>query len=133
MAFTGVAIFGEDECFYLPKSNEEIYGTWINKDMSIQKRINYYWGYGESYREASSETPTYRITFTIVEKWIDSEGNVWFKNFTLHTGNLNPVFEILKISNNGTVCESVRNQGDFPSKEELNVNHPYYSIYYRQE
>ncbi len=76
MVFTAVEIYGENENFYIPKSNEEIYGTWINEDMRLQKSIYYYWGYGEEYREVSNETPAWKMTFTIVEKWSDSKGNV---------------------------------------------------------
>jgi hypothetical protein len=126
-------MYGDNECFYIPKSNEEIYGTWINEDMKYQKFIYYYWGYAEKYKEVSNKTPTYKITFTIVEKWTDSEGNVWYKTFNRHNAAMTTVFWITKISNNGTVCESVSNYGEFPSKDELNVDNFDYHIYYRQE
>ena len=132
MAFTAVEIYGENENFYIPKSNEEIYGTWINEDMRFQKSIYYYWGYAEKYREVSNETPAEKSTFTIVEKWSDSKGNVWYKNFNRHNASILNVFWIIKISNNGTVYESVYNEGKFPSKDELNVDHFNYLIYYRQ-
>ncbi len=132
MVFTAVEIYGENENFYIPKSNEEIYGTWINEDMITQKLIYYYWGYGEIYREVSSETPAVKLTFTIVEKWSDSEGNVWYKTFKRYDVAMGTVFCITKISNNGTVYESVYNVDGFPTKDELNVDHFYYLIYNRQ-
>ena len=132
MAFTAVEIYGENENFYIPKSNEEIYGTWINEDMTSQQLIYYYWGYAEEYREVSHETPAYKFTFTIVEKWSDSKGNVWYKTFNRHNASILNVFWITKIINNGTVYESVYNEGEFLSKDELNVDHFNYLIYYRQ-
>jgi hypothetical protein len=132
MAFTAVEIYGENECFYIPKSNEEIYGTWINEDITFQKRIYYYWGYAEEYREVSSESPAYKITFTIVEKWTDPKGNVWYKIFKLYSVAIGTEFCLTKISNNGTIYESVYSVGEFPSKDDLNGDHPNYLIYYRQ-
>jgi hypothetical protein len=67
-----------------------------------------------------------------VEKWTDSEGNVWYKNFNRHNAAMTAIFLIIKISNNGTVCESVSSYGEFPTKDELNVDHFNYVIYYRQ-
>ncbi|MEE9580732.1 MAG: hypothetical protein V3V74_05410 [Nitrosomonadaceae bacterium] len=132
MAFTAVEIYGENENFYIPKSNEEIYGTWINEDMITQKLIYYYWGYAEIYREVSQETPTYKFTFTIVEKWSDSKGNVWYKTFNRGNAAIGIEFWITKISNTGTVYESVSNVGEFPTKDELNIDNFNYVIYYRQ-
>ena len=130
-------MYGENECFYIPKSNEEIYGTWINEDLIPQKigqkRIYYYWSYGETYRELSSETPAMKWTFTIVNKWKDSEGNVWYKYFIRDNEFIYIEYWITKISNNGTVFESVCNVGEFPTVDELNDDHFNYCIRYRQE
>ena len=132
MAFIAVEIYGENENIYIPKANEEIYGTWINEDMITQKLIYYYWGYGEEYREESNETPAGKLTFIIVEKWSDSKGNVWYKTFKRYNAAILNEFWITKISNNGTVYESVYNVGEFPTKDELNVDHFNYLIYYHQ-
>ena len=70
--------------FYVPKLDEEIYGTWINADYrrddqpSAQKSIFYDWGYSVGFCKITDTFPIDKWTFIIVDKWSDYEGNIWY-------------------------------------------------------
>jgi hypothetical protein len=94
----------------------------------------YDWGY---WREYAKETDEFykEGTYILVDCWTDAEGNIWYKDFVRMRNGLYPVFEIDKISKNGTVWESVFGFEDFPAADNTNMNsqNPYYRIYYRQQ
>ena len=134
--------FGEDKekyGFYVPKANEEIYGTWINMAYTgtgqyVQKFVLYDWGYWEGYDKAASTLPsTYPGTYILVDKWTDSEGNIWYKEYVRERHGMNPHFELDKISKDGTVWEYVFGYNDFPKADTMNSKNPYYRIYYREQ
>ena len=131
--------FGDDKekyGFYVPKASEELYGTWINTTYNpgfySQKYILYDWGYFEEYEKPTSEYP-YPGTFIIVDKWTDSEGNIWYKEYVRERNEMNPTFELDKISKDGTVWEFVFAYNDFPKADTMNSKNPYYRIYYREQ
>jgi hypothetical protein len=99
-----------------------------------QKVVIYDWGYSEYYDKITDKDPCIagwagwpcKATFTIVDKWTDSEGNIWYKLYTQQP-KLQRWFELDKISKNGTVWES-KSSSMFWYKE-LDINK---AIYYRQ-
>jgi hypothetical protein len=106
---------------YVPKPNEELYGTWTNEEMSHQKTVNHPDGKFEDYFSVSDTTPFRGGTTEIVKKWTDSEGNVWYNTCdTFTTGSVkgHKVQNLWKISKSGTVAEFVWSEvGQFdPSK-----------------
>ena len=78
-----IQIGGWAQTKYVPKENEELYGTWINqgtprKFSYIPKQLLLPNAFG-NYSKVSDSNPFEEGTFEIVSKWTDSEGNVWFK------------------------------------------------------
>jgi uncharacterized lipoprotein YehR (DUF1307 family) len=127
---------------YVPKPNEELYGTWINEKMSPQKLVNTPDGW-KQYLHVSDSTPFYEGTRGITRKWTDSEGNIWYETFSTFTsgaGDYNgKSFTVLeKLSKSATVLESVWTMATsdqelktptYPSK--IDPKDSEYSIYYR--
>jgi hypothetical protein len=124
--------------FYVPKPNEEIYGTWVNKDYSgavlghHQKFVSHFWGYWGAYNQVTDKAPTWYGTFILVDKWKDSEGNIWYKEYDQNGWSKYGDFSLDKISKNGTIIESVYNSYMWPKEADLNPDNPNYRIYYRE-
>jgi len=78
---------------YIPKENEELYGTWTNEQYSdsisyqAQKMVVTADGYG--WYHMISDSVTYEEgRYEIDSKWTDAEGNIWYRIFcTATTGN----------------------------------------------
>jgi hypothetical protein len=112
-------------------------GTWINEEYNTHPHLarwvirpdGTYDGY---FRTTDTEKATIG-NYKIVDKWTDSEGNVWYKEHVWH----GEIFEgkpagysLDRFSDSGNVWEYVSITGDFPV--EINENHPRYHIYYRK-
>jgi hypothetical protein len=69
---------------YVPKANEEIYGTWINEGIRYQKLVIFAGGVKEYFSAADAE-PDMVTTEQISAKWKDVDGNIWYKTFELYT------------------------------------------------
>ncbi len=67
---------------YVPKANEEIYGTWINDGIRYQKLVVFAGGVKEYFNAADAE-PDMVTTEQISAKWKDGDGNIWYKTFDL--------------------------------------------------
>jgi hypothetical protein len=121
--------------FYVPSDNEVLYGTWINTTYTgpayRQKVVMFDWGYWEEYAKV---TDTFFVngTYTIVDKWTDSESNVWYTEYIRMRNGMYPLFEIDKISKSGTVWEYVFGYDDFPTADNMHSKNPYYRIRYRE-
>ena len=124
---------------YIPKINEELYGTWVNTDYdgvydeSPQKFIHYNWGYTESFGLVTAQYPNIRRVFYIMDKWTDSEGIIWYKVTWQLRGSPNMRFYIVKINVKEGSWEDIWSYKDFPSESDLTPEHVKYEIYYRQE
>ena len=137
--------------FYIPTRDDVIHGIWINMDYSgdsfqSQKIVMSHWGHWEIYPLVGNLTAVHTGTFILVDKWIDTEGNTWYKDYVRDSWHV--MFELDKISNNGTIWEYVyydfpyltKDQmspddpsQDFPTEDQMNPDGPNYHIYYRQE
>ncbi len=101
---------------------EEYYGTWVNTDydrslLTIRaKRIHNQDGTLMKYMSTSDTEPYETATFTIEDKWTDSEGNIWYKILYTITGQILSRFELTKISDNGTTLETVFSIIDYPTE-----------------
>ena len=130
---------------YVPKANEELYGTWTNEKtintFHIQKMVVSADGFKE-YSNASSSYPSVEVAQQMDTKWTDSKGSVWYKVFgNIKTGPWKGQnFKALeRLSEAGSVLEIVVNafQGDFnsakyPDKIERNSTfNGGYRIFYR--
>lgn len=113
--------------FYLPAKMEELEGTWkAQNDPSAkteQKLVYYWWGYFETFRFADDKAPLVRGTSTIVEKWVDAEGAVWYKEFCRVDWSSRTVFfRLIKLSDDARKWESVQSTIDFPTPGDLSAN-----------
>lgn len=127
--------------YYLPAKTEELEGTWIIKSdlftKTEQKFVYYWWGYFETYRFANDKKPWARGTSTIVDKWIDDEGAIWYKEFCrMDWGSRTIIFRLIKLSDNARKWESVQSTIDFPSQQDLTAKDhggKEYRVFYRHE
>jgi hypothetical protein len=65
---------------YVPKANEEIYGTWINEGIRWQKLVVFAGG-NKAYLSVADAEPDMETTEQISAKWKDGDGNIWYKTF----------------------------------------------------
>ena len=124
---------------YVPKPNEEIYGTWTNEKIFPQKVVNTADGW-KQYNYIADSVPLIEGTGTPDSKWTDSEGNIYYKGFdTVTSGTYkgNKFQELDKLSKSGTVWESVSTMvrefeaSNYPAK--IDPKDSSYRIYYRTE
>lgn len=123
---------------YVPKANEELYGTWINDRMATQKTVIFSGGF-KDYLRISDTDPYEEGTEQIDTTWKDSNGTVWYKAFGTYTsGGEHPGLKYQwtrKISKSGTILEFMLNPVvEFDPKKyptELDPNNVYYCIYHR--
>jgi hypothetical protein len=132
--------YAKDREFFVPSNNEEIFGTWINTRYSgeqtwAQKYVHYTWGYCEYYSKVDNKHPAvgWLGTSSLVDKWTDAEGNIWYKEFVRYQSNsVGTYYKLIKISNNGTNLECMWSKRDFSVEADLNRGNATYRIYYRQ-
>ena len=115
---------------------EEYYGTWVNTDYDVTnfiraKTIHNHDGTLIKYMSTSDTKPYKTATFTIEDKWTDSEGNIWYKILYTETEQILSNFELTKISDNGTTLELVISIIDYPTEIDPRYDVTYL-IYYRQ-
>jgi hypothetical protein len=109
--------------------HEEIHGTWIGAtEKSSAKLIYNPDGTWEDYLIDLSVEPSYRGTFTIIDKWNDSEGDILYK-VIFKIGHV-VEYKLTKISSNGSIMETVLFGIDYPT--EIDPNHSRYYIHHRQ-
>ena len=138
-----IQIGGWAQTKYVPKENEEIYGTWLNEKRTntdnCQKVVITADGWKEYYNISDSVSFFEGREF-FDSKWTDSEGNIWYKTFgtvTKETAAAQGVKyqELDKISSAGTVWESVYavvveyDPDSYPTK--VDPTDCTYKIYYR--
>ncbi len=68
--------------FYVPAVDEELYGTWVNPELSPpsfpQKIVFYPWGLVEQFNMVAATVYDWRGTATIARRWKDADGNTWY-------------------------------------------------------
>jgi len=112
-------------------------GTWINTDYgegsNPQKKIYYSDGRWEEYYQVTNEIRCDWGKATILDKWLDSKGNVWYKTHweSFHLGWKG--YAMGKISNSGNTLEDIWASESYPIEEWEPDRFEYnYQIYYRQ-
>jgi len=113
-------------------------GTWINEDFNSHAffaRLELYRdGSWDGYNRISDTGKKETGHYAIVDKWTDSEGNIWYKTHWWY-GPIDEEhisdYEIDKLSESGKVWEYISDAYEFPT--EIDESDPRYHIYYRQE
>jgi hypothetical protein len=83
LTFLAVLLLGScGQGKYVPKPNEELYGTWINEGIRYHKLVVFAGGVKEYLGVADAE-PDMETTEQISAKWKDGDGNIWYKTFEL--------------------------------------------------
>ena len=112
-------------------------GTWINEEYNSHphkaKFVMYRDGTWDSYNKTSDTGINESGHYIITEKWIDSEGNTWYKAHiwwgSIVEGKPGS-YELDRVSKSGKVWEYVNLTGDYPT--EMDESFIRYHIYYRQ-
>jgi hypothetical protein len=120
---------------YVPKANEEIYGTWTNENApQLQKKTVISPGRFKDYLSVSDTSPFQEGRLQIAEKWTDSEDTVWYKVLVTVDVSGYKVQVLHKISKSGTIHEWTA----LPVREFDPLTYPtqivpgtYYGIQYR--
>lgn len=95
---------------YIPKADEEIYGTWISANLA-QTQFQKYVLRAEvmkRYSLLSDSTPSDEATYEIDAKWTDSEGNIWYKTHGIQTSGVWKDYtyvELDRLNKAGTIWE----------------------------
>jgi hypothetical protein len=97
---------------YIPKLDEEIYGTWTNeKQQGPQKCVMFAGGF-KFYYVATTNDLFEEGTQVIEAKWTDYLGNVWYKMFATLTAGPAKGYKaqsLQKVSKSGTELEVAYN------------------------
>ena len=134
-------------CATLKKENDEkdyglLYGTWVNENNNDVRFI-----FGKMVRNPDGTFAGYNNDFDpkplligkaiITNKWIDSEGNVWFQEEfyigTYFEGKKISYYYLTRVSNSGRIIEFISNPGsvgEYPT--EIDPANRWYQILYRQ-
>jgi hypothetical protein len=132
------AFVGSAQDKYVPRDDEEFYGTWINKNNpSVQKIAVFAGGYKEYSRVADAE-PVRELTVELTSKWRDADGNVWYKALTSVTSGADKGVirqELYEVSDSGKTWQiafyPVFNYDPDNYPKELNPKSLLYRILYR--
>lgn len=121
--------------------SEDIWGTWVNTEQPKgkyhhveEKRVFSPDGMFKFYYYESSQSPEFEGTYTITERWTDSEGNIWYKmkaeGKSIKYRDKVQWYLLSRISDSGKTLEYVYHPLDYHKK--LDPNHPSYRILYRK-
>ncbi len=125
LTHTGITLAGD----------EEISATWINTDynhFTFQKRVFNPDGTFSFYRYVSSSSPEVEGTYSIGEKWTDSEKILWYnlKATVIKKGkSTEDYYYLSKISDSGKKLEFVFHASDY--LKVINPDKPTYRVYFR--
>jgi hypothetical protein len=112
---------------YVPSEDEEFYGVWYNAE---NDEVVFYKPDGtfEDYFWRS-ELPRWYGTFTIKDKWVDREGNIWYRTVVENQVGVTR-YMLNRIDHSGRVLENVFYSNDYPV--DLDRNLMSYRIFERQ-
>jgi len=130
LALSGCATWQDTHKLYA----EECFGIWVNGSYNSEEKraakIIYHpdmtWA---AYKTDSSSQPRWRGTISIVEKWRDKHGNLWYKITTNQIGIDIIVYELWKINKSATIIEGTWGAEYIP--REIDPASESYTKYYR--
>ena len=112
---------------------ESVYGVWANLDYNTAPYTAKFKIRPDGIIEVASHTEIeyqqyYEAAFTIVDSWMDSDGNKYYKVDVVR--GINDRYELWRINETDSVFEFVWSQIEYPF--EIDPNHYNYRVYYRQ-
>jgi hypothetical protein len=133
-----IALGGRVVCQYIPLANEELFATWLNVNMALQKTVNLN-GEIKDYMFKDDSSTYQEATEQIASKWTDSDGNIWYQTFgTMTSGPYKGIKyqDLHKLSKDATVNEFQFKAPVFSFSpngypKELDSSNSNYRIYYR--
>ena len=123
------------------KDDEEFYGTWSNPDydesMGAAKFIFEHDGVLRAFATVNTTKEAWNAKFTITDKWIDAEGNIWYKWLRIEATHAaisvtGEDYYLSRISDSGRVLEQSHSGYDYPNELNPDSLKYDYSILYRQ-
>lgn len=119
-------------------SVDDVHGEWFTIDYSEAlpsppaKVICSIDGTLSEYSNLSSNEPQDRGTFSIIESWVDEQGNLYLKVNCAYEkpDSIHNTFDLWKLDSSGTVWELNRSLTDFPSK--IDRTDPSYMLFNRR-
>jgi beta-lactamase regulating signal transducer with metallopeptidase domain len=131
-----------DDGTYDMQDQEEFFGTWINSeyDESFKngKMIHTPEGVLHAFDGAADQEEAWNAKYTITDKWMDNEGNVWYKWLLTdcRRGAIKDVNDyccVSKISDSGRVMEVSRSGNDYHVVMDPDTLKYEYLVYYQQQ
>ena len=141
-ATTGAAsgVSPAQKYFYVPAVGEEFFGTWVNPELRspvyARKLRCYACGLIEWYNEVDGTVYDGRGTSTVVEKWTDETGNIWYRNFerwALEDAYGSTVYNLLRVSSDGQTLEFVWAGTGWPNPADLDPDQNTTYVKYRRQ
>lgn len=120
LAFNRSQSYASDKKTYVANENEELYGTWVNEDYNgSSKYAIFEWkadGTFIVHRKTTDELPWEDGTYTITDKWTESNGDIWYKvTWDIYYFGRSGFF-LICISNSGSTLESANSFSDYPTQ-----------------
>ena len=125
---------------YVAKEDEELYGTWVNpeydEESHVAKKVIKHDGTWDEYAMSNSNRPLGTGEYTIIDKWTDSEGNIWYKIISTFFDEKsiqrsNTYYYLSKIDKTGNVYELLFSSTDYPTEFDPDNLRYNYRIHYR--
>jgi len=137
LAFNSSQSYASDKNAYVAKENEELFGTWVNEEYNNSTR-SAIWefkadGTWVMYRKTTDEISYEDGTYTITNKWTESNGDVcykiiWKTDYLARSG-----YELRCISNSGSSMEAASSSSDYPTQiDRTKGSWGYPGIHYRK-
>lgn len=138
LAFTTNFSYASDEKSYVSKEDEELYGTWVNEDYNSSPRsaIHEFKADGTwiQYRKTTDKIPYEDGTYTITDKWTESNGDVCYKITWKIVYLAMSGYELRCISDSGSIMESASSFSDYPTQiDRTKDSWTYLGIHYRKQ
>ena len=127
---------------YVAKDDEELYGAWSNLGYDETDAAHMFLfetdGVLQTYKTANTTKKWWNGKYTITDKWIDDEGNIWYKILiteikldTISLPDAEKYYYLGKISDSGRVFEFSYSGYDYPPEVNPDSLKYPYRVYWR--
>ena len=137
LAFNSSQSHASDKNAYVAKESEELYGTWVNEEYNDSPR-SAIWEFKADgtffkYRKTTDDISYEDGTYTITDKWTESNGDVCYKIFLKIDYLAMSGYELRCINNSGSSMEAASSSSDYPTRiDRTKGSWGYHGIHYRK-